>query len=164
MHARMMSRQHYLTTSTTFIFCLLLGTLSASIEEGAVFWVAPSLEQCGRGTAATAKEQCNTLEGYQKNSSIFSTSHSTWIFLKGEYHIVDSPIIVSGVTNITWTGEEACALSMVRCAIFIPAEISSTVVAVTYNYLEDLISCVEISNPRGMWVIKNLSSPKHLLQ
>ena len=218
MYARIMSRQRYLTTITTFITCLLLGTLSASTEEGAVFWVAPSLEQCGRGTTATAKEQCNTLEGYQKNSSIFSTSHSTWIFLKGEHHIVDSPIIVSGVTNITWTGEEACALSMVRCAIFIPAckrlhyrdrllhrttvtvqnsqaiqimllmfsttlkgtlscndlydnnvilypslltltnisnaEISSTEVAVTYNYLEELISHVEISNPRGMWVIK----------
>ena len=217
---RMMPRQHHLLIIATLITCLVHGTLSASPEEGAVFWVAPSLEQCGRGTAATAKVQCNTLEGYQKNSSIFSTSHSTWIFLKGEHNMAYSPIIVSGITNITWTGEETCALGMVRCVISIPAckryfsgyytshfttiaiqntqsikfvfltfsttlqstmlcdlnelrgnnvtlypsiltlkhvsnaEISSTVISAMDNCLEkELTSHVEISDPRGVWVI-----------
>ena len=132
-----------------------------------------------------------------------------------------SPITVSGATNITWTGEAACALSMVRCAISIPAcrrysnripgyytshfttirvqntqtvqiallifsttllstvscnmnelhgnnvtlypsiltlenvsnaEITSTVIVVTDNYLEMPTSHVLISEPRGTWV------------
>ena len=115
-----MARQCYFPVITTLLTCLLVGALSASPEE-AVFWVAPTLEQCGNRTAGTANVQCNTLKGYQKNSSIFSTSHSKWIFLKGEHYMADSPITVSGATNITWTGEETCALSMVRCVISIPA-------------------------------------------
>ena len=110
--------QHYLLT--TLQICLL-GVLGASPAEGTVFWVAPTLHQCGNRTAGTDEVQCNTLKGYQKNSSIFSTSHSKWIFLKGEHYMAYSPIIVSGGTNITWTGEAACTLSMVRCAITIPA-------------------------------------------
>ena len=110
--------QHYLLT--TLQICLL-GVLGASSAEGTVFWVAPTLEQCGNRTAGTDEVQCNTLKGYQKNSSIFSTSHSKWVFLKGEHYMAYSPIIVSGGTNITWTGEAACTLSMVRCAITIPA-------------------------------------------
>ena len=115
----MMTRQCGILTIATLLTCLLLGALSAS-PDGAVFWVAPTLEQCGNRTAGTDNVQCNTLKGYQKNSSIFSTSHSKWIFLKGE-HMADSPITVSGATNITWTGEAACTPTTVKCAILIPA-------------------------------------------
>ena len=137
----------------------------------------------------------------------------------------DSPITVSGATNITWTGEAAYALSMVRCVISIPAcrrysyrirgyysthfttktvqntqslqfallifstmlqdtfscnvtelrgnnstlyyslltlkkvsnaEITSTVIAATDNYLEMPITHVLISDPRGMWVFNQV--------
>ena len=208
---------------TTLMPCLTFAVFSTSTEKGAVFWVAPTLEQCCNRTEVTAKEQCNTLEGYQKNNSIFSNSHSTWIFLKGEHYMAYSPIIVSGVTNITWTGEEACALGMVKCAISIPAcrryslkirgsysshfttitmqniqtlkfallilsttlqgslpcnlnelrgnnvtlyssmltlknvsnaKISSTVFTVMAEYLEKPVSHVAISDPQGVWVMK----------
>jgi len=113
-------RQCSILIIATQLTCLLslVGVSSAS-PEGEVFWVAPSTEQCGKRTSGTAKVQCNTLKEYQQNSSIFSTSHSKWIFLKGEHYMDHFPINVSGATNITWTGEADCALITVRCAIII---------------------------------------------
>ena len=111
-------RQCSILIIATQLTCLLVGASSAS-PEGEVFWVAPTFEQCGKRTAGTAKVHCDTLKGYQQNSSIFSTSHSKWIFLKGEHYMDQFPVIVSGVTNITWTGEADCALIAARCAIII---------------------------------------------
>ena len=113
-------RQCSILIIATQLTCLLVGVLSAS-PEGEVFWVAPTFEQCGNRTAGKAKVHCNTLKGYQQTSSIFSTSHSKWIFLKGEHYMDQFPVIVSGVTNITWTGEADCTLITVRCAIIIAA-------------------------------------------
>lgn len=118
----------------------LTACLAASSEEGTVFWVAPTLDQCGNRTTTSSKVQCNTLAGYQKNSSIFSISHATWIFLKGEHYMNYSPITVSGTTNITWIGEEACAFSMVRCTIHIPTPAFNTNVKWLVEYSNHLTS------------------------
>ena len=101
---------HWLTT------VIIIVTSFQSIEassQGRVFWVASSLDHCG------SKTPCNTLGGYQSNSTVFSTSHSTWIFLKGEYFMAESDIVISGVTNITWTGEKDCVSGRAECILYI---------------------------------------------
>ena len=89
---------------------------NGAFSQERVFWVAPSLDQCGSMTP------CNTLEEYQRNSTVFSTSHSTWIFLKGGHFMARSDIVISGATNITWTGEKDCVSGRAECVLYIAAE------------------------------------------
>ena len=52
---------------------------------------------------------CDTLDGYyQRNNSIFSTSNSTWIFLKGSHNITFT-LQILGAESVTFEGEsESC--------------------------------------------------------
>lgn len=69
--------------------------------EGRTFWVA-SYDQ---DLCTEDMVPCKLLEEYQANGgAIFSTSHSTWIFLKGKHYIKRQSIVASAVENITWRG------------------------------------------------------------
>ena len=97
------------------LHCLKVGILIAfcqsteSSSQGRIFWVATSADQCGNKTS------CNVLEGYQKNSTIFSTSNSTWIFLKGRHFMRKLNIVIREANNITWTGERDCVSGRAEC-------------------------------------------------
>ena len=66
------------------------------------YWIAPDVTQCSDG------RRCQTLENYTRhNASLFSTSHTKWIFLQGEHHLKDNIEITSAV-NVTLTGEHSC--------------------------------------------------------
>ena len=87
---------------------------SAALMQRTTFWVAPSIEEC------QAKSPCSTLAGYQEDSiNIFSTSHATWVFLKGYHRMLPTPIVVSGAENVTWTGETGC--TPYECRIIQPS-------------------------------------------
>ena len=76
---------------------------SAASTQNFTFWVAASEGECH------GKQHCNTLARYQEDStSVFSTSHATWVFLKGYHLMLPTPIVVSGAENVTWTGEKGC--------------------------------------------------------
>ena len=49
------------------------------------YWIAPDVTQC------RDERRCQTLENYTRhNASLFSTSHTKWIFLQGEHHLKDN--------------------------------------------------------------------------
>ena len=73
------------------------------------FWVTPSTEQgCGNRTP------CDTIDGYGQNKSIFSTSNTTWMLLKGS-HRTRLDITISLAANITFKGfgRAACTLQVI---------------------------------------------------
>ena len=91
-------------------------------QLGTTFWVAPHIGRC-QGLNETTFEPCNTLAGYQQNESIFSTSHSTWIFLKGEHAMADAPILVENASEITWMGQPECWGEVHICSIILPPNV-----------------------------------------
>ena len=108
---------------TWAVFAMLL--LAASAEgsaapaERTTFWVASTMADCRH------KSPCNTLEGYQEDrSDIFSTSHTTWIFLKGHHKMLPTAIVMTGAQNITWMGEQGCTAK--ECQIIQPSYNDST--------------------------------------
>ena len=74
-------------------------------NNNTVFWVAPTLEDC------QGRTPCNTLAGYQ-----YTASNSIWVFLQGR-HYVSTSVVVEGVSNVTWIGEELCYDEEQRCSI-----------------------------------------------
>ena len=87
---------------------------SATPTQRTTFWVAPTVADC------QIKLPCNTLAGYQNDSTnVFSTSHATWVFLKGYHLMLPTPIVVSGAENVTWTGETGCTPK--KCKIIQPS-------------------------------------------
>ena len=114
---------------TWAVFAMLLLAASAdgstAPAERTTFWVASTMADCRN------KSHCNTLEGYQKNhSDIFSTSHTTWIFLKGRHEMLPTPIVMTGSQNITWMGEQGCTAK--ECLIIQPSYSDSTLNQSTY--------------------------------
>ena len=79
----------------------LLPVLCHGLAEGRTFWVASyNQDQCTEDM-----DPCELLEDYQaKGGAIFSTSHSTWIFLKGKHMLLQQSVVVSAAENITWRG------------------------------------------------------------
>ena len=66
------------------------------------YWIAPDVTQCRDGRL------CQTLENYTRhNASLFSTSHTKWIFLQGEHHLKGN-IEITNAVNVTLTGEHSC--------------------------------------------------------
>ena len=67
-----------------------------------VYWIAPNATQCGD------LRPCQTLDDYNEyNSSLFSKSHTKWIFLQGR-HFLRSRITIENAVNVTLTGEHPC--------------------------------------------------------
>ena len=85
-------------------FALILLTILSATTGQHVYWIAPNATQCGERTP------CYTLDYYYYNSSLFSTSHTKWIFLPG-VHRIRSPIIIENAVNVTLTGEHPCTNS-----------------------------------------------------
>ena len=86
-------------------FALILLIILSATTGQHVYWIAPNATQCGQRTP------CYTLDDYNEyNSSLFSTSHTKWIFLPG-VHRIQSPIIIENAVNITLTGEHPCTNS-----------------------------------------------------
>ena len=86
----------------------------AVTTQRTTFWVAPTLAEC------QDRAHCNTLAGYQnKSTNVFSTSHATWVFLKGHHLMLPTPIVVSGAENVTWAGETSCTPQ--ECQILQPS-------------------------------------------
>ena len=68
------------------------------------FWVTPNSQQ----ESCQDSTPCYTVdEYYQQNTSIFSTSNATWIFLKGRHFIETSNITIAIINsqNVTWRGD-----------------------------------------------------------
>ena len=87
---------------------------SAVTTQRTTFWVAPTLAEC------QDRAHCNTLAGYQEDSTnVFSTSHATWVFLKGYHLMLPTPIVVSEAENVTWTGVTGCTPQ--ECQIIQPS-------------------------------------------
>ena len=63
---------------------------------------------------------CQTLDSYARdNASLFSTSHTKWIFLQGEHHTFRTQI--ENATNITLTGEYPCSSTRrEQCSTILP--------------------------------------------
>ena len=79
----------------------LLSVFCQGVGEGHTFWVVSYDDDL----CTEDMVPCKLLEEYQENGgAIFSTSHSTWIFLKGEHYIERQSIVVSSAENITWRG------------------------------------------------------------
>ena len=74
--------------------------LCQNLAEGRTFWVGSyDQDQCTEDMVP-----CQLLEEYQaEDEAVLSTSHSTWIFLKGK-HILQESVLVSGAENVTWRG------------------------------------------------------------
>ena len=88
-----------------FVFLFISFTLStAEKAQNDIFLVTPLYGQYCQNRAP-----CHTLEDYnQQNSSIFSTSNVTWIFLEGNY-TVSFVLEIFGAENIIFKGErEGC--------------------------------------------------------
>ena len=68
------------------------------------YWIAPRTSQCGGRTP------CKTLNAYTRdNASVFSTSHTRWIFLQGQHHLTGNRyIVIEHAKNITLMGEYPC--------------------------------------------------------
>ena len=85
--------------------CVWLGFLSYCIglttAEHSTNWVAPSGEECD------TTENCTTLEEYARRGA-FSQSNVVWIFKEGEHVLKQSMLVISNVSNVTFTGETAC--------------------------------------------------------
>ena len=89
------------STHLAEVFVLLMYQ-SVSLANN-TFWVSSTDRDCVNGPS------CDTLDGYyQRNSSIFSTSNSTWIFLKGSHNITFTLQILEA-ESVTFEGEsESC--------------------------------------------------------
>ena len=86
-------------------FALILLTILSATTGQHVYWIAPNATQCGDRTP------CQTLDDYTEyNSSLFSTSHTKWIFLPGVHHVKTS-VIIENAVNVTLTGEHPCTNS-----------------------------------------------------
>ena len=85
-------------------FALILLIILSATTGQHVYWIAPNATQCEERTP------CYTLDYYNYNSTLFSTSHTKWIFLPGVHHI-RTPVIIENAVNITLTGEHPCTNS-----------------------------------------------------
>ena len=90
------------STHLAEVFVLLMFQ-SVSLASN-TFWVLPSTDR-----DCVNRRPCDTLDGYyQRNSSIFSTSDSTWIFLNGSHNITFT-LQILGAESVTFEGEsESC--------------------------------------------------------
>lgn len=134
---------------TWAVFAMLLlaasAKTSAAPAKRTTFWVASNMTDCRH------KSPCNTLEGYQKDhSDIFSTSHTTWIFLKGRHEMLSTPIVMTGAQNITWMGEQGCTAQ--ECQIIQPSYNDSTLSQSTFCSYVVFESCRGVS-VRGLGFI-----------
>ena len=90
------------TSYSTVILVVHLAIL-CGVHGQHTYWIAPNTSQCGGRTP------CQTLNSYTRdNASLFSTSHTRWVFLQGE-HNFDQKIDIGNATNITLTGEYPCS-------------------------------------------------------
>ena len=90
----------------TIVVVLTLATTYSTIGEHQThtFWVTPNCQQ----ESCQDSTPCHTVdEYYQQNTSIFSTSNATWIFLKGRHFIETSNITIAIINsqNVTWRGD-----------------------------------------------------------
>ena len=93
-----------MSASTSYSTVLLVVHLAilCGVHGQHTYWIAPNTSQCGGRTP------CQTLDSYARNNaSLFSTSHTRWIFLQGE-HNFDQKIDIGPARNITLTGEYPC--------------------------------------------------------
>ena len=93
------------------IFLIVSCKLQLSDCRNHTFWVTPMTGQnCHNRTP------CNTTaEYYQQNNSIFSTSNSTWIFLKGTHKFKTNMGVISSAEHVTFKGEYPdCCLVHIR--------------------------------------------------
>ena len=85
-------------------FALILLTILSATTGQHVYWIAPNATQCGERTP------CHTMGYYYYNSTLFSTSHTKWIFLPGVHYLMWS-VIIENAVNVTLTGEHPCTNS-----------------------------------------------------
>ena len=92
------------STSYSTVLLVVHLTLLCAVHGQHTYWIAPRIPQC-RG-----RTPCNTLDGYARdNASLLSTSHTRWIFLRGQHRLTgDSYIVIEHAINITLTGEYPC--------------------------------------------------------
>ena len=93
------------------IFLIVSCKLQLSDCRNHTFWVTPMTGQnCHNRTP------CNTtVEYYQQNNSIFSTSNSTWIFLNGTHEFKTNMGVISSAEHVTFKGEYPdCCLVHIR--------------------------------------------------
>ena len=86
------------------------------------YWIAPHTSQCGGRTP------CQTLDSYARNNaSLFSTSHTRWVFLRGQHNLGED-IDIEHATNITLTGEYPCSSTRSeQCSSALPRKITSAI-------------------------------------
>ena len=90
------------TSYSTLLLVVHLAIL-CGVHGQHTYWIAPHTSQCGGRTP------CQTLDSYARyNASLFSTSHTRWVFLQGEHHL-DRDFYIENTTNITLTGEYPCS-------------------------------------------------------
>ena len=97
-----------MSVSTSYSTVLLVVHLAIlwGVHGQHTYWVASNTSQCGGRTP------CQTLDSYARdNASLFSTSHTRWVFLQGE-HSFDGIIDIEHAINITLTGEYPCSSTM----------------------------------------------------
>ena len=124
--------------STAFLIATLI--ILCGVHGQDTYWIAPNTTQCGGRTP------CQTLESYvSNNASLFSRSHTTWVFLQGD-HILRARVDFMAVTNVTLTGEYSCSDAT--------REQCSNVLVTPTNLLD--VNCKVIGNYG--WRIPNISS------
>ena len=105
-------------TTLMLAFLLLInqgGPSSAGRPQ--LFWVATDKAQCSNYSNGS---DCDTLEGYELRKDVnFSLSNTTWVFLHGthEWGSGGSSLIIVGVRNVTFKGEEKCAMEVEKCVL-----------------------------------------------
>ena len=126
--------------------CLSLSAHCVQSEQlSTTFWVAPHLGRC-HGPDNVTLEPCNTLAGYQQDRNIFSTSNSTWIFLKGEHAMDDIPIRVQNAANITWMGQPECWGEVHPvCRIMLPRNIGKKFRVAVYIHQSSSITLMALA-------------------
>ena len=105
-----------MSASTSYSTVLLVVHLAilGGVHGQHTYWVASNTSQCGGRTP------CQTLDSYARdNASLFSTSHTKWIFLQGEHHTFR--IQIENAKNITLTGEYPCSSTKrEQCSTILP--------------------------------------------
>jgi hypothetical protein len=68
-----------------------------------ILYVGATAESCDRHSG-----NCKTLQEYMKNMTVFSTSHTEWIFLQGTHTIAhNDSIVISNTMAISWRGDSS---------------------------------------------------------
>ena len=104
---------------------------------GCIFWVTPHYQK-----SCHNRTPCDTIDGYyQRNSSIFSTSDVTWIFLEGEHFTAERGIVIERAQNVTIKGNlnfnSSIYFAQIECPLVISFSKNVTIENLKIHFFRD---------------------------